>query len=61
MLRIAKTYNKQLAEEKAASMREYIRLGKSSDTIEVKEFKDGAGQSIYEVWLSHNKESCRKA
>lgn len=53
MTRLLKTTNKQFAEEKAARMRDYIKAVKSTDSIEVREFKDGAGQIIYEVWLQH--------
>lgn len=53
MTRLLKTDNRQFAEEKAARMREYIKAGKSTDSIEVREFKDGAGQIIFEVWLQH--------
>lgn len=57
MIRIAKTIDRHDAEERAKRMREYIRLGKSSDTVEVKEFMTASGQSMFEVWLQHNKES----
>lgn len=61
MIRIAKTINRRDAEERAERMREYIRLGKSSDTVEVKEFMTASGQPMFEVWLQHNKDLSRKA
>ena len=57
MIRIAKTIDRHDAEEHAERMREYIQLGKSSDTVEVKEFMTASGQPMFEVWLQHNKES----
>ena len=61
MIRLLKTDNKQFADEKAARLRDYIKAGKSSDTVEVREFRDGQGQPIYEVWLHHNTVSGRMA
>lgn len=61
MTRLIKTDNKQFADEKAARLREYIKAGKSTDTVEVREFQDGRGQPVYEVWLQHNTDLSRKA
>lgn len=61
MIRIAKTIDRRDAEERAERMREYIRLGKSSDTVEVKEFITASGQPTFEVWLQHNKDLSHKA
>lgn len=61
MTRLLKTENKQFADEKAERLREYIKAGKSTDTIEIREFRNGRGQPIYEVWLHHNTVSGRKA
>lgn len=61
MTRLLKTDNKQYAMEKLARMREYIKLGKSPDTVELREFQDGAGTTFYEVWLQHNTDLSRKA
>ena len=61
MTRLLKTDNKQYADERAERLRGYIKAGKSTDTVEVREFRDGRGQPIYEVWLHHNKDLSRKA
>lgn len=61
MTRIGTTDNKQYADEIAAHLRNRIKAGKSSDTVEVREFRDGRGQPIYEVWLHHSTVSGQKS
>lgn len=61
MTRLLKTTNKQHAEEKFKYYQDGLRVETYGDTIHLREFPDGSGQVWYEIWLDHNKESCRKA
>ena len=54
MIRIMKTANKQAAEERVNAMRFAINRYKTSDEVFIREFPDGTGQPVYEVWLQHN-------
>ena len=61
MIRVLKSNNERYAQETLKKIQDYIAVGRSTDSVELREFKDGAGQPVFEIWLQHTKDHGHKA